>query len=135
MTTLSSFFYSFLIPVDFAAEMMLINNCKKCSLKCNGGCWQVFKIDFFFALLLYSRGIWVAASGRFIHLKTPKRFATHCQKMLKLVRLPKNFASLIHQGVSYYTKKLRHFKTQKSQSITMLYLHVKINPSVVNYRK
>ena len=31
------------------AEMMLINNAKKCSLKRNGGCWQVFKITYFFS--------------------------------------------------------------------------------------
>ena len=128
MTTLSSFFYSFLIPVDFAAEMMLINNCKKMLIEMQWRMLTGFQNRLLFcATTLQGFGLPLAASGRFMHLKTPKRFATHCQKMLKLVRLPKNFASLIHQGVSYYTKKLRHFKTQKSQSITMLYLHVKIH--------
>ena len=88
-------------------------------------------------LRYYSPGIWVAARRqRPLHaLENAKAIRYTLSENAKTGRLPENFASLIHQGVSYYTKKLRHFKTQKSQSITMLYLHVKINPSVVNYRK
>ena len=103
-------FYSFLIPVDFAAEMMLINNCKKMLIEMQWRMLTGFQNRLLF-LRYYSPGIWVAARRqRPLHaLENAKAIRYTLSENAKTGRLPENFASLIHQGVSYYTKKLRHF--------------------------